>query len=181
MSRMLNFLDNDTIATKFQQFFAPIGGDVWVNNKSYAIRLHLPNPITLEGRYSGPWLTQEARPAHGEGSFETPTLKYHGKWQNAMMHGQGTMTWLDGRSYTGKWAHNRMHGFGEFKWVDIHETEYNYKGEYWHVPKGHHETHGNGEFTWGPGNWLKGYGLTVTFMVWDVSLLTTQPPVMMFT
>ena len=46
-------------------------------------------------------------------------MKYTGKKNSeGKRHGQGTMTWADGRTYTGEWKDFERNGQGTMTWAD---------------------------------------------------------------
>mmetsp|Transcript_19861 Transcript_19861/g.46450 ORF Transcript_19861/g.46450 Transcript_19861/m.46450 type:complete len:314 (+) Transcript_19861:29-970(+) len=67
---------------------------------------------------------------------------YEGDFQDNMAHGQGLLTWTDGRTYRGAWVKNEMDGQGEASWPDGRR----YKGAYYKDKR-----HGHGCFSWPDG------------------------------
>ena len=47
---------------------------------------------------------------------------YEGFWKKGVPHGQGTMTFPDGREYKGRFDHGQIQGFGEMKVPDVPKT-----------------------------------------------------------
>ena len=68
----------------------------------------LPNCI---GDYSYKWTMCEAKKIFSYG-------EYFGEFRDGQMHGQGTLTSLDGSKYNGEWKNNERHGYGTFTYQD---------------------------------------------------------------
>ena len=51
-------------------------------------------------------------------------LKYEGEWRGFFrLHGQGTLTWVDGIKYVGEFRDDEMHGQGTFTFPDGEKWE----------------------------------------------------------
>ena len=73
----------------------------------------------------------------------TDGRKYVGAWKNDNMHGEGTYTWPNGEKYIGAWKNDNMHGEGTHTWAD--------GGKYVGTWKDGN-MHGEGTYTWANGN-----------------------------
>lgn len=71
-----------------------------------------PEVQSEDGKYRGQW-TNGAK--HGFGQFKTKSCSYKGNWYKDTMHGQGVMTWDDGRIYRGQFLSNKFHGYASMK------------------------------------------------------------------
>ena len=50
---------------------------------------------------------------HGQGTVTYSNgKKYVGEFKNGKKHGQGTFTWSDGEKYEGEWKDDKKHGLG---------------------------------------------------------------------
>ena len=62
-----------------------------------------------------------------------PELKgaeYNGSWLQGRMHGKGTLTWPDGRSFHGQFRQNQKHGFGKMEIPELKGKSQMNKREY---------------------------------------------------
>lgn len=84
---------------------------------------------------------------HGFGVLCMGTATYKGDFQNDLQHGEGTLTWTDGRQYVGQFKDGRFHGSGVMKWPDGRT----YAGNYMEDRK-----HGEGTFSWRDGRRYQG-------------------------
>ena len=76
---------------------------------------------------------------HGQGTLTfSDGRKYEGEWQHDKKHGQGTFTYANGRKYEGEWQHDKKHGQGTFTYANGRK----YEGEWQHD-----KMHGQGTFT----------------------------------
>jgi len=56
---------------------------------------------------------------HGEGVLTWDDgRQYRGSFEDGMFHGHATMSWPDGRMYCGQYIEDRKHGEGTFSWQD---------------------------------------------------------------
>jgi hypothetical protein len=72
----------------------------------------------------------------------TDGRKYVGAWKNDNMHGEGTHTWADGGKYVGTWKDGKSHGQGTYTFASGSK----YVGTYKDGKK-----HGQGTYTWANG------------------------------
>jgi len=76
-----------------------------------------------------------------------PGPEYSGALKDGKPHGQGTLTWPDGKKYIGEFRDGERHGLGETTWPDGQK----YVGE-WQSDK----RHGRGTMTWSSGEKYSG-------------------------
>jgi len=70
-------------------------------------------------------------------------IQYVGEIKNGVMHGQGTLTFVDGTKYVGGWKDGAMHGQGTYTLVNGGKYVGQHKAGKWH---------GQGTFTWPSGD-----------------------------
>jgi len=104
---------------------------------------------SAKGDYVGTW---QGTKKHGFGRFVANGSTYDGDFCDDLKHGNGVLTWEDGRRYCGQFARGKFHGSAVMTWLDGRQ----YKGQYWEDKK-----HGEGIFTWQDGRkydgqWLAG-------------------------
>lgn len=146
-------------------------------------------------RYEGKWLDDKPE-GHGfysnperserfEGSFWHGNRQgfgvqidshgtYEGQWQDGRMHGEGTFTWIDGKTYTGQWARGKKHGFGKVTLVPVDEIglgadrcfiggfDYMYRGSHYEGMFEEDDRTGTGTLTYTNGHEVKGIFLKGT-------------------
>lgn len=81
------------------------------------------------------------------GRLRSRGCTYEGELVNGVEHGDGLLSWDDGRSYRGQFADGRFNGLGEMSWPDGRR----YVGDYQQDRK-----HGLGTFTWQDGRCYAG-------------------------
>ncbi|MYH15809.1 MAG: hypothetical protein F4149_11610 [Gammaproteobacteria bacterium] len=72
---------------------------------------------------------------------------YEGDLVDGLRTGQGTYTWVDGRTYTGAFVADRRHGEGVLTWKNGNRYEGQFDGD---------RMHGQGVFTWSNGDRYEG-------------------------
>ena len=96
---------------------------------------------------------------HGQGTVTyADGKKYEGQFSKGRKHGEGTQTWSDGRKYVGEWEKNKRNGLGIMTYKDCSMFD----GEW----KRNKPFNGKGVFIKGPdrmeGEWkngkMEGYG-----------------------
>jgi len=120
----------------------------------------VPAPVATHGRLRMKGLTYEGQlldyVEHGDGILTWDDgREYRGQFKAGQFHGLGFMTWPDGRRYAGEYQQDYKHGMGTFTWRDGRC----YTGEWVRGKK-----HGCGAYTNTNGNSRKG--------VWNEDLPT---------
>eukprot|EP00927_Polykrikos_kofoidii_P086527 TRINITY_DN9725_c0_g1_i5.p1 TRINITY_DN9725_c0_g1~~TRINITY_DN9725_c0_g1_i5.p1 ORF type:complete len:493 (+),score=69.07 TRINITY_DN9725_c0_g1_i5:98-1576(+) len=96
--------------------------------------------VSYEGSYLG-------HMKHGAGRLRTSTFTYDGHFQCDHKHGNGVLTWDDGRQYRGQFEAGKFHGAAVMTWPDGRK----YCGQY-----GEDRKHGDGTFSWQDGRRYQG-------------------------
>lgn len=106
------------------------------------VQKHVAEDRPREG-YEGQWIHGENGPLrHGSGVLFMDNCFYDGQFQYDDFHGQGVLTWDDGRKYSGQFQKGYFSGQATMVWDDGRV----YSGQYCN-----HNKHGNGVFTWPDG------------------------------
>lgn len=84
---------------------------------------------------------------HGVGRLVSNGATYEGDFVEDLKHGQGVLTWDDGRQYRGQWIEGVFHGSAVMTWPDGRK----YAGQYVDDRK-----HGEGTFSWQDGRRYQG-------------------------
>lgn len=84
---------------------------------------------------------------HGTGRLRMSGSTYEGEFRTDHKHGQGVLTWDDGRQYRGQFEEGKFHGSAVMTWPDGRK----YCGQYIEDRK-----HGEGTFSWQDGRRYQG-------------------------
>lgn len=84
---------------------------------------------------------------HGIGRLRMNGSTYEGEFREDQKHGQGVLTWDDGRQYRGQFEDGKFHGSAVMTWPDGRK----YSGQYVDDRK-----HGEGTFSWQDGRRYQG-------------------------
>ncbi len=104
--------------------------------KNLLLVFHILLIITLVGctKDKGVYVGEEIDgKRHGQGTVTYSNgKKYVGEFKNGKKHGQGTQTWSDGEKYEGEWKDDKKHGQGTWKHPDGRKYVGGYKNGRWH-------------------------------------------------
>ena len=128
--------------------------------KNLLLVFHILLIITLVGctKDKGVYVGEEIDgKRHGQGTVTYSNgKKYVGGFKNGKKHGQGTITWSDGEKYEGEWKDDKKHGQGTWKHPDGRKYVGGYKNGRWHGKGVSTALDGQRWYTLYDGEWKKG-------------------------